>query len=141
MAAPPRGEPITLLPAPTPALIVVHITGPVAKPDVYTLPVDSRIQDPIEATGGLLPEADISGLHLAARLIDGSQIRVGSLAPMEVARNPNVSGSGTSSSSKTPATVITPTNTPSQSSVSQLATPDLDSLININTSTQRELET
>lgn len=75
-ASPPRGEPVTLLPPPTPLPIVVHVEGAVANPGLVHLPSDSRVQAALETVGGPWPEADLTHLNLAAPLMDGTQIRV-----------------------------------------------------------------
>jgi competence protein ComEA len=72
----PRGEPVELLPPPTAAPLSVHVAGAVEQPGVYQLPRGSRVQDAIEAAGGLRTDADPQTLNLAARLEDGSQIYV-----------------------------------------------------------------
>jgi competence protein ComEA len=43
---------------------------------LYELPPDSRVQDALTLAGGLLPEADIRNLNLAASLKDGDQVSV-----------------------------------------------------------------
>jgi competence protein ComEA len=43
---------------------------------VYELPEGSRVQDAVTAAGGLLAEADATGINLAARLEDGQQINI-----------------------------------------------------------------
>jgi competence protein ComEA len=73
---PPRGEPIKLLPAPTQAPIVVYISGEVNDPGLYTLPVNSRLDDAIKAAGGFTALADTSGINLAKFVEDGEQIDV-----------------------------------------------------------------
>jgi competence protein ComEA len=73
---PPGGNPVSLLPPPEPAPIVVHISGAVARPNVYTLPNGSRVQDLIDAAGGLLPEADDTAINLAAPLEDGTRLAI-----------------------------------------------------------------
>ena len=77
VAAPPRGPAVVLLPAPTPAPIRVHVSGAVVEPGVLALPFESRVEDAIKAAGGVLPEAELRGINLAARLEDGDQISVG----------------------------------------------------------------
>ncbi|MEN8242264.1 MAG: SLBB domain-containing protein, partial [Chloroflexota bacterium] len=57
VSSPLRGEPVTLPPAPTQAPITVDISGAVVHPGVYQLGAGSRVQDAIEAAGGLLPNA------------------------------------------------------------------------------------
>jgi competence protein ComEA len=77
----PRGSAVQLQPAPTTAPIVVHVSGSVANPGVYSLPRLSRVQDAIQAAGGLLPEADAQIMNLAALLEDGERVRVPSQRP------------------------------------------------------------
>lgn len=75
-SSPPRGNPVQLEPAPTPAPIQVFVTGAVNQPGVYHLPAKSRIHDAIQAAGGFTDEANNQALNLAAPLVDGGQIRV-----------------------------------------------------------------
>ncbi len=78
----PPGEPVTLRPPPTPPPVVVDVAGAVAEPGVYSLPPGSRVQDALEAAGGLLPEADTRSLNLAAPIEDGSRLWVASRPPI-----------------------------------------------------------
>lgn len=78
--APPRGEPITLLPPPTPLPIIVEVAGAVSHPGLVSLPLDSRVQNALDAAGGVLPSADLATLNLAAPVIDGTQILVPALS-------------------------------------------------------------
>lgn len=61
---------------PTPAPIVVFVSGEVVSPGVYTLPPQSRVVDAITAAGGLGAEADASAVNQAILLEDGMQIHV-----------------------------------------------------------------
>jgi competence protein ComEA len=70
----PRGEPIQLSPPPTPAPLVVHVTGAVNKPGVYSLPPASRVGEAIDMAGGLADDADASLINLAQLVADGEQI-------------------------------------------------------------------
>ena len=72
----PAGKPIELLPAPTEAPIGVHVIGAVPRPGLYELPEGSRVQDAVDAAGGLLSEADPDQINLAAILEDGQQLNV-----------------------------------------------------------------
>ena len=72
----PRGEPIQLIPPPTPAPMIVHIAGAVNNPGVQHMPVGSRVKDAIEQCGGLSDQADANLLNLALPLEDGMQIWV-----------------------------------------------------------------
>jgi competence protein ComEA len=72
----PRGQAIVLLPAPTPAPLVVDVGGAVAHPGVYSLPTGSRVKDAITLAGGFAALADSSALNLASRLRDGQKLFV-----------------------------------------------------------------
>ncbi len=85
VVSPQKGQPITLVthtpnltpdPTPTPKLIRVHITGAVNLPGVYTLPENARLEDAIQAAGGLQDEADPQLLNLAASLVDGQRLYI-----------------------------------------------------------------
>jgi competence protein ComEA len=80
VARPPRGEPISLSPLPTPAPVAVHIRGAVNRPGLYYLPAGSRVDDALQAAGGLTSLADGSLLNLAAFLVDGEQVNVPELS-------------------------------------------------------------
>jgi competence protein ComEA len=73
---PPRGNPISLLPAPTSAPITVYVSGNVNQEGLYSLPAGSRINDAIMAAGGFSAEANTSSINLAEILTDGQQINV-----------------------------------------------------------------
>lgn len=72
----PAGEPIVLQPAPTQAPIAVDVAGAVARPGLYKFPEGARVQDAIDAAGGLLTTADTSTLNLAAKVEDGQQLSI-----------------------------------------------------------------
>jgi competence protein ComEA len=72
----PAGEAIVLQPAPTEAPIVIHIIGGVTHPGLYHLPEGARVQDVIDAAGGLLTTADVATMNLAARVEDGQQVNI-----------------------------------------------------------------
>lgn len=115
----PEGTPIVLRPAPTSAPIAVHVIGAVPRPGLYNFLEGARVQDAIDAAGGLLAEADANALNLAALLEDGQQLDI-----------PYQEGSA-------------PTETVNLPS-SETATPAPNSgvdLININTATLEELDT
>ena len=85
----PLGEAITLLPAPTEEPIAVHVLGAVARPGLYLLPDRARVQDAINAAGGVLAEADVNTLNLAARLEDGQRLAIPYAVGQEPALLPN----------------------------------------------------
>lgn len=58
------------------SVVVVHVAGAVAAPGVYRFAVGSRVEQAIDAAGGLAPDADIDALNLAAVIRDGDRIFV-----------------------------------------------------------------
>ncbi len=72
----PRGEPVTLLPSPTPGDLAVYVTGAVASPGLYYLPPGSRVGDAVDAAGGFVLNAQIDQINLASPLSDGEQVDV-----------------------------------------------------------------
>jgi len=119
VSSPPRGEAIRLSPPPTTPPIVVHVSGAVSQPGVFELEQGSRVQDAIQAAGGILPDADAQALNLAAPLGDGVLVHV----PLKSEEQPSMMSPGISAPS--------PTGNPG-------STPG--GLININTASQSELE-
>jgi competence protein ComEA len=119
-SSPPRGDPIQLLPPPTPAPIQVYITGAVNQPGIYALPVNARIYDAIQAAGGFTDNANDQVINLAAFLQDGGQIWVPSTVPDRVSEY-NAGSQNASHEQHAQATIV--------------------ELININTAPQEVLET
>lgn len=72
----PAGEPVILLPAPTKSPIAVHVIGAVPRPGLYEFAEGARVQDAIDAAGGLLSSANIDTVNLAALLEDGQQLNI-----------------------------------------------------------------
>ena len=67
--------------------LVVHVAGQVAVPGVYRLASGARVVDAVDIAGGLLPEADVDVVNLAAPVADGQRIyvpRVGQDPPVVV---------------------------------------------------------
>ncbi len=101
------------------SLCVVHVDGAVLTPGVYRLQgTDLRLQDAVDAAGGLLTDADTTSVNLAALLEDGAKVYI----PYEGE------------------VVDTSTVTAGQSTSSTTDTSSESSLININTATASELE-
>ena len=63
----------------TEEIVIVHITGSVKTPGIVKLKEGSRIEDAIEAAGGLTENADISNVNLAYVLDDGTKIKIPNL--------------------------------------------------------------
>lgn len=57
-----------------PQEIQVYVKGEVVNPGVYILNSDSRIQQLIDAAGGLTDDADIDDINLSERVIDSEVI-------------------------------------------------------------------
>ena len=57
--------------------IVVHVLGAVRRPGLVRLPESSRVQDAIDAAGGMTHRADPGELNLAQLLNDGQQVVIG----------------------------------------------------------------
>ena len=75
-AAPPaRSGPASAATAST--VVVVDVAGKVRHPGLYRLPAGSRVDDAIRAAGGARRGVDLSTLNLAAKVVDGQQIAVG----------------------------------------------------------------
>lgn len=104
--------------APTEVLIQVHVAGAVRHPGVYALPADSRLNQAVEAAGGLTEQADPDQANLAERLADGQQVYI--------------AGRGTTAP---------PPPTPLAQPVRGAAVPLSGGLVNINTATAAELDT
>ena len=106
--------------------VIVHVTGSVKSPGVVKLKEGSRIEDAIEAAGGLTENADISKVNLAFVVEDGTKIRIPSSLDEDVGDGDVVdSGSGEN--------IVVEENTTSSGKNGQI--------VNINKATVTELET
>jgi competence protein ComEA len=70
----PAGEPVELLPTPTPEPIMVYVTGAVQRPGVYKIPREGRLVDAVQQAGGFQEGADLTQINLAEKLEDGKQV-------------------------------------------------------------------
>lgn len=71
----------------------MYVTGAVARPGVYGLAPDSRVEDAIAAAGGFMPGADMPSVNLAARVKDEEEIfvpKLGEPAPNLSVKSMNV---------------------------------------------------
>jgi competence protein ComEA len=59
-----------------PSTVTVHVVGAVGRPGVYCLPTGARVADAVQAAGGLLGNAEPTGVNLARPVSDGEQIVV-----------------------------------------------------------------
>ena len=84
---------------PEPILLYVDVGGAVRAPGVYQLPEGSRVQDALEAAGGLMDDAVLSSLNRASLVVDGQKVYVPRADDMQVASQPSEAGGGPSPSS------------------------------------------
>lgn len=100
-----------------PSQLVVDVKGAVEKPGLYTLEVGSRVNDAVEAAGGLTSQADPKSINLAQKLSDEAVVYVAS-------KDENIS-------------VVASTTISSAMSQEEKNT----SLVNLNTATEADLQT
>lgn len=74
--------------------VIVHVTGAVKQPGVYTLPGGSRVGEAVTAAGGATRRAVLDGLNLARVLTDGEQVLVPDKRAPAAAAEPDVAGGG-----------------------------------------------
>lgn len=75
--------------ASVPSTIRVHVAGAVVTPGVVSIPEGSIVEDAIIAAGGFTERADPAQLNLAAPLVSGQQVLVGTRdAPLGEIRDP-----------------------------------------------------
>ncbi|HEM3664057.1 helix-hairpin-helix domain-containing protein [Streptococcus suis] len=100
-----------------PSQLVVDVKGAVAKSGLYTLEADARVNDAVEAAGGLTSQADPKSINLAQKLSDEAVVYVAS-------KDENIS-------------VVASTTASSAMSQEEKNT----SLVNLNTATEADLQT
>lgn len=100
-----------------PSQLVVDVKGAVDKPGLYTLEAGARVNDAVEAAGGLTSQADPKSINLAQKLSDEAVVYVAS-------KDENIS-------------VVTSTTASSAMSPEEKST----SLVNLNTATEADLQT
>ncbi|HEM3611016.1 TPA: helix-hairpin-helix domain-containing protein [Streptococcus suis] len=99
-----------------PSQLVVDVKGAVAKPGLYTLEADARVNDAVDAAGGLTSQADPKSINLAQKLSDEAVVYVAS-------KDENIS---------------LVASTTASSAMSQEGN---ESKINLNTATEADLQT
>ncbi|HEL1770187.1 helix-hairpin-helix domain-containing protein [Streptococcus suis] len=100
-----------------PSQLVVDVKGAVAKPGIYYLDAGSRVNDAVEAAGGLTSQADSKSINLAQKLSDEAVVYVAS-------KDENIS-------------VVASTTASSAMSQEEKNT----NLVNLNTATEADLQT
>ncbi|WP_029186500.1 helix-hairpin-helix domain-containing protein [Streptococcus suis] len=99
-----------------PSQLVVDVKGAVTEPGIYYLDAGSRVNDAVEAAGGLTSQADPKSINLAQKLSDEAVVYVAS-------KDENIS-------------VVASTTT--SSAMSQEGN---ESKVNLNTATEADLQT
>ena len=160
-AATPAPPPIAPPPS---AEIAVAVRGGVRRQGLFRLPPDSRVADLVMKAGGATPEADLSEINLASKLIDGTTLTVPVGARL-TEQDGRISGHGSQHyAAANPAAYLAGTATPEATgptpglgaAARQAAAPPPDTaaqavkskgkavsgggLINLNTAAQAELE-
>jgi len=109
--------------------LVVQAAGAVARPDVYRLPADARVDDLVREAGGLTPDADADRVNLAAPVGDGERVwvpRRGEVDPPQVVAGTGGGGSAGAGDPGTSSTDVTPAEA---------------EVVDLNTATATDLET
>ena len=107
-------------------IVIIHITGSVKNPGIVKLKEESRIEDAIEAAGGLTENADITKVNLAYVVEDGTKIKIPSASEEDIGDEDIID-------SKSGDNIIIEENTISSNNSTQT--------ININKATEKEFET
>lgn len=86
--------PAATVPTPTfderaPVDVTVHVAGAVTTPGVYVVPDGARVDDAIRSAGGPMDDADLDGLNLAARVVDGQRVYVPVVGEVDPASVPS----------------------------------------------------
>ncbi|MGQ7658674.1 helix-hairpin-helix domain-containing protein [Streptococcus suis] len=100
-----------------PSQLVVDVKGAVTEPGIYYLDAGSRVNDAVDAAGGLTSQADPKSINLAQKLSDEAVVYVAS-------KDENIS-------------VVASTTASSAMSQEEKST----SLVNLNTATEADLQT
>ncbi|WP_328391802.1 ComEA family DNA-binding protein [Nocardia sp. NBC_00416] len=113
-------------PASASAELVVSVVGLVHRAGLVRLPPGARVADAIAAAGGAFDGADLAGLNLAQRLVDGDQVRVGAGEP----GSPPVGSATVSGGARGPASAAEPNS----------ATPAAGIPVDLNAATEADLD-
>jgi curved DNA-binding protein CbpA len=103
------------------AEVYVDVDGAVVSPGVYRLQDGARVAQAIDAAGGLAPEADVTGLNRASKVVDGQKIHVPTVGEQQASiAEAGVDGGASASLGVSGATGLVNINT---ASAAELQTP------------------
>jgi competence protein ComEA len=122
-------------------LLMATVTGAVLVPGAYALESDARVQDLIEAGGGLHDEAAIEDINIAAKVVDGSVLTIPK-------RTAEARSEGETFLAQPAARLNPPAYTrsgwappPEGAGAGAAGSPPASGLIDLNTASQAQLET
>jgi competence protein ComEA len=96
-------------PEPSPAPLLVHVSGAVRRPGIVALPAGARVVDAVAAAGGPTPKADEGAINLAARIVDGQQVVVPRKGDAPAPASGTAASGSAASGSGTPISLATAT--------------------------------
>jgi len=100
----------------------VYVDGAVVSPGVYRLKDGARVAQAIDAAGGLAPEADVTGLNRASKVVDGQKIHVPTVGEQQASiAEAGVDGGASASSGVSGATGLVNINTASAAELQTLS--------------------
>ena len=127
---------ITSTPRPslTPPKILVDVRGAVVKPGDYMLAKGSRVQDALDAAGGVTSDANLDKLNLAKILSDGEQVLVPTRTASSASPNPT-------RANETPGAASSPvaSATPGKLNINTASLAELDKLPGIGPVTAQKI--
>lgn len=113
----------------TPQILVVDVGGAVAEPKVVRLESGARVDDAIQAAGGLAEDADTTSINRAMKVEDGTKVYV-----------PKI-GESSSADTSSPSSGSAVSGGSANSSASSTTSTGASGLVNINTAGLEELDT
>lgn len=117
--------------------LMVDVSGAVKKPSVVELPANSRVQDAIDAAGGLKKDADITNVNRAAFVSDGEKILIPSKNPAGGSISSDGMSDGSSSGLSGGSSNGSATNSSQTSSSSGI----VNGKVSLNSASSEELQT
>ena len=121
---------------PTPAPVTFQVSGEVVRPGVYSLDGEPRVNDAIDAAGGLTADADDRQLNLAVHVRDGGKVFVPSL---DIETSADDSKTDNGDQTLVPTTEVVGSNSGDSTASSESDKGVSGGLIDLNTATKDQL--